>query len=301
MSRSLDKRYGRLKEWFYKPYQKMIHEFPTVSAAHPFQIVVKETNFSYSLDKVFQHDIPALHHGNDGLIYTCVSTPYTPGTDRNILKWKPPSENSVDFRLLLRFPSSPTNPAQPDYHAKPIFSLHVWTGGTNYDPFDVMQVEDEEWEKIKASGEQYDDRIVEVHWDPSAECWRMMRFRDDKPNGNHRTVVENLIQSIRDGVEKEALLDRSTAIRNAWKARHGMQPTNTSVQNATAVQGGPPPQQPQPPPPPPPLVLQPQPKPLAVTAPPLLSSEDAQIRYGPIELSKWSKVSGPAMWAGMYR
>lgn len=32
-----------------------------------------------------------------------------------------------------------------------------------------------------------------------------MRFRDDKPQGNHRSVVENIIQSIADGVEKEAV------------------------------------------------------------------------------------------------
>lgn len=59
---------------------------------------------------------------------------------------------------------------------------------------------------LKASREQIDDRIVEVHWDPSVEGWRMMRFRDDKPHGNHRKVVENIIQSIADGVEKEAVI-----------------------------------------------------------------------------------------------
>lgn len=59
--------------------------------------------------------------------------------------------------------------------------------------------------RIKQSGEQYDDRIVEVHWDSSISRWRMMRFRDDKPNGNHISVVENIIQSIADGVEKDAV------------------------------------------------------------------------------------------------
>lgn len=62
-------------------------------------------------------------------------------------KWKPPSENSIDFKLVLRFPPSESDPSQPDYHAKPIFALHVWTGANNYEPFDVMQVKDEEWEK----------------------------------------------------------------------------------------------------------------------------------------------------------
>jgi CCR4-NOT transcriptional regulation complex NOT5 subunit len=56
---------------------------------------------------------------------------------------------------------------------------------------------------LKDSGEQVDDRIVEVYWDTAGEHWRMMRFRDDKPHGNHRSVVENIIQSIADGVEKD--------------------------------------------------------------------------------------------------
>ena len=56
---------------------------------------------------------------------------------------------------------------------------------------------------LKATGEQIDDRIVEVYWETSENRWRMMRFRDDKPNGNHVSVVENIIQSIIDGVEKE--------------------------------------------------------------------------------------------------
>lgn len=55
---------------------------------------------------------------------------------------------------------------------------------------------------MKLSGEQIDDRIVEVHWDPELGRWRMLRFRDDKPHGNFKTVVENIIQSIADGVEK---------------------------------------------------------------------------------------------------
>ena len=60
---------------------------------------------------------------------------------------------------------------------------------------------------MKVSGEQIDDRIVEVHWDAHSSHWRMMRFRDDKPQGNHRTVVENIIQTIIDGVEKESVRD----------------------------------------------------------------------------------------------
>lgn len=58
---------------------------------------------------------------------------------------------------------------------------------------------------LKQSGEQIDDRIVEVHWEVDHSRWRMMRFRNDKPNGNHLSIVGKIIQSIADGVEKEAV------------------------------------------------------------------------------------------------
>ncbi|KAF9014107.1 mRNA capping enzyme [Cyathus striatus] len=288
MSRPLDKRYGRLNEWFFKPYAKMIRDHPEVTGSHPFKIAVKQINFSYHVEKVFSEDIPKLQHGNDGLIYTCVNTPYTPGTDINILKWKPPFENSIDFKLVLKFPPSATNPKTPDFYAKPIFLLYVWTGDergqSKYEEYDQMYVDDDEWEKLKLSGEQLDDRIVEVHWDPTVESWRMMRFREDKPNGNHRSVVDNIIQSIADGVEKEALLARSNEIRNAWKVRHG-QPSQPQPQQPQAQQR----HQSQGPPPPPAANMRPPPVPLA------------QFRYGPISTSPWSKVSGPAVIAGMKR
>lgn len=56
---------------------------------------------------------------------------------------------------------------------------------------------------MKASGDQLDERIAEVHWDLTRESWRFLRFRDDKPHANHRSVVDKIMQSIEDGVEKE--------------------------------------------------------------------------------------------------
>ncbi|KAJ3509294.1 hypothetical protein NLJ89_g5292 [Agrocybe chaxingu] len=286
MQRPLDKRYGRLSEWFYKPYAKMIRDHPHMAESQPFSITVKEISLSYHVEKVFNVDIPALQHGNDGLIYTCVSTPYIPGTDTNILKWKPPSENSIDFKLVLRFPPSRFNPHEPDWHAKPLFLLHVWCGDSKYEQYDDMYVDDDEWEELKRSGEQIDDRVIEVHWDPVISRWRMMRFRDDKPNGNHRSVVENIIQSIADGVEKEALLERCNTIRAAWKARHG-QPQTSLGQPPPLYQSA---------------AMRPPPLPSAKGGPQSsFPSHSAEYRYGPLAQSPWSRVSGPAVIAGMKR
>lgn len=39
----------------------------------------------------------------------------------------------------------------PDFQTKPIFELHVWCGGdhgkSRYEFYDVMYVDDDEWEK----------------------------------------------------------------------------------------------------------------------------------------------------------
>lgn len=64
------------------------------------------------------------------------------------MKWKPPHENTIDFRLTLRFPPDPSSPNQIDRHSKPIFLLWMWEGKDKEDTwFDEMEVEDEEWEE----------------------------------------------------------------------------------------------------------------------------------------------------------
>jgi mRNA guanylyltransferase len=96
---------------------------------------------------------------------------------------------------------------------------------------------------MKTTGEQYDGRIVECVWD-AERGWRMMRFRDDKPHGNHSSTVQKVLESIADGVEIDAVLARQDSIRAAWKERAARQGG-----------GGPPrPQQQRAPPPPPPAM-----------------------------------------------
>jgi len=62
---------------------------------------------------------------------------------------------------------------------------------------------------MKADHTQLDDRVVEVHWDPRKGGWKFMRFRDDKPEGNHRTVVDKIVQSIVDGIEQDEVSSSS--------------------------------------------------------------------------------------------
>lgn len=58
---------------------------------------------------------------------------------------------------------------------------------------------------MKESGEQYDDRVIEVCWNTETSGWKMMRIRDDKPNANHKSIMQKILVSIEDGVEIEAV------------------------------------------------------------------------------------------------
>ncbi|GAA5970846.1 hypothetical protein JCM21900_000296 [Sporobolomyces salmonicolor] len=220
MEKSLLKRYGRLKEFVMKPYDKIQATLPPdVIAQQPFEVVLKKQELSYGIEAVFRDHVPALMHGNDGLIFTSAEAPYTPGTDPKILKWKPPSENSIDFLLQLKFPPSTANEREPDFTAKPVFMLLMNHGHEGSHYYDTMEVDDETWEQWKASGEQYDDRVVEVVWDKQRETWKLLRFRDDKYEGNYKTVVASIIKSIQHGVEAEQLVAHAGRVRHAWKAR----------------------------------------------------------------------------------
>lgn len=66
------------------PFEWVTWAKHTAISNAPSSIKVKDISFSYGVEEVFQAVIPALHHGNDGLIYTCVETQYIPGTDQNM-------------------------------------------------------------------------------------------------------------------------------------------------------------------------------------------------------------------------
>jgi mRNA guanylyltransferase len=191
--------------------------------------------FSYAIELMFREILPKLPHGNDGLIFTCRTSPYTFGTDTKILKWKPAEENSVDFRLKLDFPTisradlepdsdeddeeSDTESVVVDYNSKPTFNLYAYHGDSNYQKFGELYVTDEEWEDLKALGQPLDEEIVECRMDEQKR-WKFMRFRKDKKDANHISTVNSVLESIEDAVGQDELVRNARDIRDAWKRRN---------------------------------------------------------------------------------
>jgi mRNA guanylyltransferase len=228
MNRSLDKRIAYFKERIFDPYKQLLQDYPEEIPFMHFIVELKQMQFSYAVEMMFRQILPSLPHGNDGLIFTCRSTEYKHGTDQHILKWKPETENSIDFRLSLQFPlvqpdeidiaEGITEPYL-DYDAMPICNLLVYAGDGREDPwYGTMYLEPEEWESLKSLQQPLDDRIVECYMD-SRKRWRYMRFRDDKTTANHTSTVESVIESITDRVTEKDLIAAAKGIRDEWKRR----------------------------------------------------------------------------------
>ena len=103
--------------------------------------------------------------------------------------------------------------------------LHVNQGQSGYIFYAPMLITDAEWTALKRLNQQIDGRIVECYRDPIKSMWRpklddgVPRFRDDKTDGNHISVVESVLGSIEDAVTEQDLIGAAQSIRNAFKER----------------------------------------------------------------------------------
>jgi mRNA guanylyltransferase len=223
-------RLGKIDALVMTPYKAFAQTWPSDVAAQPFGLQLKKMEVSYGTQMMFRQVLPKLPHGNDGLIFTCKTTPYVAGTDPHILKWKPPHENTIDFKLqIVAFSmDEDEDGVYEDWDAKPEIELLVNHGDRDggYQRFANLALTDAEWEAIKGMGEQIDHRIIECFRDPVTGCWRPKiekdgtpRYRDDKKDANHISTVRSVIESIEDAVTEEDLIANSKRIRDCWKER----------------------------------------------------------------------------------
>lgn len=73
-----------------------------------------------------------------GLVRKCNNSLSFVSEGEKRLKWKPPHENSVDFKLKLEYTKD---------SPRPELILCVWKGAEDHIEYDRLGVTDEEWEK----------------------------------------------------------------------------------------------------------------------------------------------------------
>ncbi|KAK4987866.1 Dcp1p-Dcp2p decapping enzyme complex alpha subunit [Elasticomyces elasticus] len=246
----LDKRIGAFIYYVFEPYKTLLDKYPEELEHQAFTLTQKKFEKSYGTEMMFKDILPTLPHGNDGLVFTCRSTPYVSGTDQHIIKWKPPHENTIDFRLEVgEFPilaeEEGGDGTHPDWEAMPNLALMVYHGEGKYEYYAELHVTDDEWESMKALNAMIDGRIIECYQD-SEHRWRFKRekdgsprFRDDKTDANHISTVLSVIESIKDAVSEQDLIAAAGPINKAWKAREAE--AARQAKEAEAVRRAPPP------------------------------------------------------------
>ncbi|XP_005377797.1 PREDICTED: mRNA-capping enzyme isoform X1 [Chinchilla lanigera] len=161
-------------------------------------------------------------HEMDGLIFQPIGK-YKPGRCDDILKWKPPSLNSVDFRLKI------TRLGGEGLLPQNVGLLYV--GGFER-PFAQI--------KVTKELKQYDNKIIECKFENNS--WVFMRQRTDKSFPNAYNTAMAVCNSISNPVTKEMLfefIDRCAAASQGQKRKHHLDPD-------TELMPPPPPKMPRP-------------------------------------------------------
>lgn len=146
-------------------------------------------------------------HEVDGLIFQPCGK-YKAGRCDDILKWKPPSLNSVDFRLKI------TKVCGEGLVPQTVGLLYV---GNCDRPFATM--------KVTKELRQYDNKIIECNF--ANNKWEFMRQRVDKSFPNAYDTAMGVWESIQKPVTKEILLDyvdRCTAAQQAQNRKRPADP-----------------------------------------------------------------------------
>ncbi|KAI1305291.1 mRNA-capping enzyme [Halotydeus destructor] len=158
-----------------EPFSVRRKDFWDLSATH--------TLFEDKFTKQVGHEI-------DGLIFQPVPDHYLAGRCDASLKWKPPTHNSIDFKLLIR------KEDRPGMLAKSVGELYV--GGR--DPTKFGEI------KVSKALRQYDRKIIECRWDYTNRQWVFMRERTDKSFPNAYDTAVSVWDSISNPITKETLL-----------------------------------------------------------------------------------------------
>ncbi|XP_030411774.1 mRNA-capping enzyme isoform X5 [Gopherus evgoodei] len=146
-------------------------------------------------------------HEVDGLIFQPTGK-YKPGRCDDILKWKPPSLNSVDFRLKI------TRIGGEGLLTQNVGLLYV---GSFDRPFAQI--------KVTRELKQYDNKIIECKFENNS--WVFMRQRIDKSFPNAYNTALAVCNSIQNPVTKEMLfefIDRCTAASQGQMQKHHLDP-----------------------------------------------------------------------------
>ncbi|KAI8128169.1 mRNA-capping enzyme [Lucilia cuprina] len=179
-----------IKRELVEPRIKAIEKGIINRPSEPFSIRNKEFwDIRQSASLLGEKFAKSLLHEPDGLIFQPSEQPYTAGVCSDVFKWKPLDMNSVDFRMKIH-----TEEGLGIVKCKVCL---LFVGGHDV-PFAQM--------KYTKELKDLDNKIVECTVNQKGQ-WEFMRERTDKTLPNSYNTAVSVIESIRNPVTKEILLN----------------------------------------------------------------------------------------------
>lgn len=132
------------------------------------------------------HFSKEVSHEVDGLVFQPIPDAYCAGRCNEVLKWKPPDQNSIDFKLKIVKEQREGMLAEN--------KAYLFVLGSD-PPLAAMK-----WTKAL---KELDGKIIECSWD--GRDWKFMRERTDKSHPNSYKTAVGVWQSIQTPVTKEIL------------------------------------------------------------------------------------------------
>uniref|UniRef100_A0AC34FB72 mRNA guanylyltransferase n=1 Tax=Panagrolaimus sp. ES5 TaxID=591445 RepID=A0AC34FB72_9BILA len=135
----------------------------------------------------------SLGHHVDGLIFQ-PSDPYTPGQFNFLMKWKPPEESSIDFKLKIK----------KLHHSE---GNEASVGNVNFVGELFVHGLPEAFATIKVTEmlNQFDGRIIECNYKDGQ--WLLMRERTDKSRPNSYPTAKSVMETIKNPLTEQHLVD----------------------------------------------------------------------------------------------
>eukprot|EP00472_Partenskyella_glossopodia_P002651 CAMPEP_0197536764 /NCGR_PEP_ID=MMETSP1318-20131121/54777_1 /TAXON_ID=552666 /ORGANISM="Partenskyella glossopodia, Strain RCC365" /LENGTH=405 /DNA_ID=CAMNT_0043094741 /DNA_START=23 /DNA_END=1236 /DNA_ORIENTATION=+ len=164
--------------------------------------------------------VPAMPHESDGVIIQPWRAPYLAGTDGQVLKWKFPHLNSVDFKFTIPKKARNVNAAPEALVRSAIVELVDSAAQLDWDAVDQGKEERAEevlrefkdveigFPKSVTAKEllEYSGKILECIWVPSERIWFFMKVRDDKDLPNSSYSYNRIKRSIEDDITGDKLV-----------------------------------------------------------------------------------------------
>uniref|UniRef100_A0A0N5BNW6 mRNA-capping enzyme n=1 Tax=Strongyloides papillosus TaxID=174720 RepID=A0A0N5BNW6_STREA len=171
-----------------EPRKKAMFEGKIVRENEEISVRWKQFYELAAVPKLFEPKFySTLGHDIDGLIFQPVKDPYVGGRFDKILKWKPPEQSSIDFKLHIKKVEKKGD--------IPKFVGFLYVLGQQK-PFAQM--------KATKSLQKYDGKIIECNFVNNQ--WTFMRERTDKSHPNALKTALSVLNTIRYPITRELLI-----------------------------------------------------------------------------------------------